>query len=131
MTPSLKLFVWTTLFTWVVILLASLCRAKAWTPRGMALAMGNRDDLPTASKAAARLGRAAANTVENFILFAVLVLVAHAAGADQARVTLGATVFFWARVAYVFVYWAGVPMVRTLVWSAGIVGLAIIVSALV
>lgn len=131
MTPALKTLVWMTLFTWAVIMMASLCRARAWTPRGMGLAMGNRDDMPMTSQATSRLSRAAANTIENYLLFAVLVLVAHAAGADQARVALGATVFFWARVAYVFVYWAGIPLVRTGVWGVAICGLGIIVSALI
>ena len=42
----------------------------------------------------------------------------------------GATLFFWSRVLYVPVYYAGVVYLRTLVWLASIVGLAMMVLAL-
>ncbi|MEK8034426.1 MAPEG family protein [Ideonella sp. DXS29W] len=130
MTPSLTLLVWMTVFTWVVLMLASLSRARAWTPRGMSLALGNRADMPEPSPAAARLDRAARNTLENFLLFAALVLAAHAAQVQHPHVTLGAQVFAVSRVAFVAVYWAGIPYLRTLVWGAGVAGMGLIAGTM-
>ena len=130
MTKPLTLLVGMTLFTWIVLMLASLAKARAWTPRGMLLAFGNRADMPEPSPAAARLDRAARNTLENFLLFAALVLVAHAAQVDTPQVTLGAQLFAWSRVAFVLVYWAGIPSLRTAVWSVGVAGTGLIAVAL-
>lgn len=128
MTAALHLLAWMAVFTWVVLMLASLSRAKAWTPRGMLLALGNRADMPEPSPAAARLDRASRNTLENFLLFAALVLAAHAAGISSPQVTLGAQLFAWSRVAFVVIYWAGIPYLRTLAWGVGVVGLGLIAA---
>lgn len=97
----------------------------------MAIAMGNRDNLPAATPFAARADRAARNTVEGFILFAAIALTAHAAGVASPRVEMGAHIFFWSRVLYLPIYYAGIAYVRTAVWTAGVFGLAMMVSALV
>jgi uncharacterized MAPEG superfamily protein len=44
---------------------------------------------------------------------------------------LGAEVFFWSRVLYLPVYYAGIAYLRTLVWLASVIGLAMMISALV
>jgi uncharacterized MAPEG superfamily protein len=38
-------------------------------------------------------------------------------------------VFFWARVVYLPVYWAGITYLRSLVWAIGIAGLAMMLKA--
>jgi uncharacterized MAPEG superfamily protein len=43
------------------------------------IAFRNRDDLPEAPPPSGRVERTARNTAENFVLFAVIALVAHAA----------------------------------------------------
>jgi uncharacterized MAPEG superfamily protein len=128
MTAPLHLLACMAVFTWVVLMLASLSRAQAWTPRGMVLALGNRADMPEPSPAAARLDRASRNTLENFLLFAALVLAAHAAGITSPEVTLGAQLFAWSRVAFVVIYWAGIPYLRTLAWAVGVIGLGLIAA---
>ena len=130
MTAPLHLLVCMAVFTWIVLMLASLSRAKAWTPRGMLLALGNRADMPEPSAPAARLDRASRNTLENFLLFAALVLAAHAAGTSSSQVTLGAQLFVWSRVAFVVIYWAGIPYLRTLAWGIGVAGLGLIAAAM-
>ncbi|HEX5682570.1 MAG TPA: MAPEG family protein [Ideonella sp.] len=130
MTVPLQLLVCMTVFTWVVLMLASLAKARAWTPRGMLLAFGNRADMPEPSAAAARLDRAARNTLENFLLFAALVLAADAAHVDTPLVTLGAQLFAGSRIAFVLVYWAGIPYLRTAVWTVGVVGMGLIAAAM-
>jgi uncharacterized MAPEG superfamily protein len=117
--------------TWLSLLAASLIRAKGWTMQGMSFAMGNRENPPDATALAGRADRTAKNNLENFILFAVLALVAHVANADPTRVALGAEIFFWSRLAFIVTYYAGIPYLRTLVWTAGSAGLVIMASALV
>jgi uncharacterized MAPEG superfamily protein len=43
---------------------------------------------------------------------------------------LGATIFFWARLAHAVIYLAGVPWVRTLAWTVSAIGLVMIASQL-
>ncbi len=118
------------LLTWIMVLTAGGLRAMGAGKDAMAVAAGNRDNMPPPSPLSGRADRAAKNMLENMLLFAVLVLAAHIAGVLGPRVALGAQVFFWARLVYWFVYLAGIPYLRTVVWTVGTVGLAIIFSAL-
>jgi uncharacterized MAPEG superfamily protein len=43
----------------------------------------------------------------------------------------GAQLYFWARVAYVPLYVAGVPLIRSLVWNVGTIGIMLLIVALV
>ncbi len=95
----------------------------------MMLALGNREKIPEPTPLAGRALRTAQNTLENFVLFAAIALVAHAAGADGPKVEAGAQIFFWARVLYVPVYYAGIAYLRTGLWVVSIVGLAMMLSA--
>lgn len=130
MNRLLTLVVLSALLTWLTVLVASLIRAKAWTPGGMMVAFGNRADLPEATGLAGRAERTARNTLENFVFFAAIALVAQASGNTSPQITQGAELFFWARVVYIPVYYAGIAFVRTGVWFAGIVGMAMMVLAL-
>ena len=131
MPKLLSLVVCMTLLTWLTVLVASLIRAQAWTPKGLMLAFGNRDNLPEATPLAARAQRAAANSLENLVFFAALALAAQAADAANERVLLGAQVFLWARVIYLAVYVLGIPFVRTGVWAVSIVGLGLMLAGMV
>lgn len=130
MTSSLTLVIYMAIITWALLLLASVIRAKGWTPAGMMIAFGNRENLPDADAFAGRAERTARNTLENFVLFAAIALVAHAAGASSSKVAMGAQIFFWARVLYIPVYYAGIVYVRTAVWMVSIAGLAMMISAM-
>ena len=130
MNTALGLLAATALVTWLSLLVASLIRASAWTPQGMKLAFGNRDDLPPATPLAGRAQRCAANTLENFVLFAALVLAAQLKGADAGQVLLGAKLFFWARLAYIPVYYAGIAYLRTGVWLVGVAGMGLVLLTL-
>lgn len=63
------------------------------------------------------------------VLFVALLVAAHLANADQDRIDLGARTFFYARVAYVAVYLAGITHLRTAIWIVSLVGLGIIAAA--
>ena len=131
MTHLLTLIIYTALLTFVAILGASLIRAKGWTVPGMVIAMGNRDNVPAPNAFAARADRAAKNTIEGFILFTAIALVAHASGIASPRIEQGAELFFWSRVLYLPIYYVGIPYIRTVVWAAGMFGLAMMVSVMV
>jgi uncharacterized MAPEG superfamily protein len=130
MNPLLQLVLYMALLTWACVMAASLLRSRSWTAAGMTLALGNRETMPPATGLAGRAERTARNTVDNFVLFAAIALVAQAAGVLTPRVLTGAQLFFWARVVYVPVYWAGIPLLRTGVWAASIAGLVMMLSAL-
>jgi uncharacterized MAPEG superfamily protein len=58
--------------------------------------------------------KAHANAVENLVVFAALVLAAHAAGISNS-VTAGAcVVYFWSRLIHVLAFTFAIPWVRTL-----------------
>ena len=79
---------------------------------------------------AGRLGRALGNFGETFPLFVAVVLVAHVTDTHDALTEWGARLYFWGRVAYVLLYAAGVPLMRSLVWNVATIGNLSIVAAL-
>jgi len=129
MNSSLNLVVYAALLTWVTIIFAALIRVRGWTPQGVILMLGNRDNLPSATPFAGRAERAAKNTLANFVLFGVLVIVAEMIAVNVRLVGTGAVLFFWARVAYVPIYLIGIPYLRTIAWLVGTIGLGIIAAA--
>ena len=93
-----------------------------WTRWPVTAVLGNRDDPPPLPPWAERARRAQRNMLENFPHFAVLVLVANAAGVTNEQTALGATLFFWARLVHAVVYITGVWQLRALAYFAGIAG---------
>ena len=96
----------------------------------MKVGLSNRDNLPEPTPLGGRAVRAATNTLENFVLFVALALTAHAAGLDN-EAMLGAQIFFWARVVYLPVYWAGITYLRSMIWGVGIAGLAMMLFVII
>lgn len=93
MTTTLTLVIYMAILAFLTSLVASLIRVKGWTFPGTRLALGNRDNLPEATPFAGRAERTARNTFENFVVFAAIALVAHAAGATSPKVATGAEIF--------------------------------------
>jgi uncharacterized MAPEG superfamily protein len=92
------------------------------TPGGMEWGIGNRAEPLKLPEWAARAKRAHLNLVENLAPFAILVLGAQVSGKANGMTALGAEIFFWARVAHVAVYTAGITGVRTAVFFIGTAG---------
>lgn len=97
---------------------------------GVAWGAGNRDEAPKAAPWVERAKRATANMQENMMIFAPLVLLVHVAGQADSLSANGAAVFVGARVVYTLVYLAGVPYLRTAIWSVSIAGMAMIAASL-
>jgi uncharacterized MAPEG superfamily protein len=68
---------------------------------------------------ATRLMFAHQNSVENLVVFAVLILVLNESDYSTATTEAAAAVFFWSRLVYVVVYTLGIPVLRTLAFLAG------------
>jgi uncharacterized MAPEG superfamily protein len=99
-------------------------------PGGFAWAFGNRDTTLPVAPWVERAVRAHQNLTENIALFAILVIVAHLAGKANEAVAMGATTFFFARVAHILFYTAGLIYWRTLAYFAGVAGEVIILVQL-
>ncbi|HVN26862.1 MAG TPA: MAPEG family protein [Candidatus Binataceae bacterium] len=129
MTTDLWMLVWTAVLALGLpfIYLAGLAR----TSGGMAWGLSNRaEPLAGVPEWAARTQRAHLNLLQNLAPFAVLVLVAQISGKADATTALGATIFFWARVAHAAVYIAGIKYLRTLVFAIATVGAVLILGQL-
>jgi uncharacterized MAPEG superfamily protein len=129
MTTDLWMLVWTALLALGLpfIYLAGLTQA----PGGAAWSLGNRaEPLAGIREWAARAQRAHLNLLQNLAPFAILVLVAQVSGKANATTALGATIFFWARVAHAAVYIAGIKYLRTLVFAFATFGAVLILAQL-
>ena len=127
MKPELALLVWAVLLTFVQMLVAVM---GAIVQVGLPALAANREGLAPCTGWAGRAARAHHNMLENLVLFAAVVLVAVVAGRTNSVTLLGAQIFFWARLVYAVVYWAGIPWLRTSVWLVSVVGLVLIFSQL-
>ena len=123
MKPEFTLLIWAVLLTVVQAVVAA---QGAAFQVGLSTLAGNREGMPELRGWAGRASRAHRNMLENLVLFAALVLVAVVAGKTNSATLLGAQLFFWARVAYAIVYCAGIPWLRTGIWTVSVVGMAII-----
>lgn len=59
------------------------------------------------------------NAVENLVVFAPLILIAHTSGLTGPAITTAAAVYFWARLVHAIAYTLEVPGLRTLAFLAG------------
>jgi len=123
MTLELKYLVYVTVLTGVLWIPYVLNRLAV---RGISDTVGYPENPKPLAKWAQRLQAAHANSVENLVVFAALVLVAHAVGVSNESTAFACCLYFWARVAYTFVYTLSLPWLRTLTWTAGFVGQAIL-----
>ena len=77
-----------------------------------------RDEaLPEPNPVAGRLMRAQANFQETFPIAIVALMGVVIAGKTSQWTAFGGWIWLGARVVYLPLYWAGVPVVRTIVWS--------------
>ena len=129
MTALLELTVYFTVWTLITVVVGAAIRNQEWTREGRDIGLGNRDNLKEATPMCGRAERAAKNSIEAAVFFVPLALIANAAGLD-AEVMLGAQVAFWARIAYVPIYIAGIKYLRSLVWIGGAVGYGMMVAAM-
>ena len=111
--------------------LTAILTASLWIPYVIAQALTNGPPkpqnyldptprpLPPWGK---RADRVYVNAVETFAPFAALVIAAHLAGKADAT-AFWAVCYFWLRLAHAAVYLAGIPYVRTLIFTLSYVAI--------
>ncbi|MDA8672365.1 MAPEG family protein [Gammaproteobacteria bacterium] len=115
-TTELSYLTWTTIIT-----------ALMWMPyvlnliavRGLVAAVSYPVDPKPLAPWAARMKQAHANAIENLVVFATLVLVAHISGVNNEVTAIACAVYFWARVVHFVVLGFGIPWIRTLSFVTG------------
>ncbi|UYB53711.1 MAPEG family protein [Xanthomonas sp. AM6] len=128
MSIEIRMLAWAILLGIVQVLLAA---AFVTAQRGMKWNASARDaPQPPPAGVAGRLDRAARNFLETFPFFAAAALAVVAMDRSNASTALAAQAYFWARVAYVPLYAAGVPYVRSLVWVVSLWAILQLVWAL-
>ena len=120
MSVELTMLVYSTLLFLLIILVQAVL---AISQNGLMAQAGNRDNLPEPTILRQRLQRLTGNMQENLILFAIGVLVANGAGISNDTTVLGASIFFYARVAHAIIYAFGWPVVRPIFYFAGLYGI--------
>jgi uncharacterized MAPEG superfamily protein len=123
MSTALMYLAWTAVITVLMWIPYTLQLIQG---QGMMAAVGNRDNIKPMAAWAERCKRAHLNAVENLVVFAALVLVAQASGHTSAVIGTAAMIYFWARVLHYIVYAAGLPWLRTIVWTIGWICLLVI-----
>ncbi len=95
--------------------------------------LGPRDKLPASgvSQLHARARRAQANFTEGMVMFIPLVMITVYSAQTTPMSALGATLFFYGRLAFAPLYWFGVPVLRTVAWAVSIVGILLLLVGLI
>jgi uncharacterized MAPEG superfamily protein len=128
MTPELTYLVWSAALMFVLVLVAV---SGATLQVGLPTLADSRENMPKLGGWVGRAQRAHLNLLENIVLFAILVLVAHVARRTNAMTLLGAQLFFWGRIAHAVFYIAGISWLRTLAWAVSVAGMVLIFLQLV
>ena len=102
---------------------ASLQRGYRWS------ASARDEPVEPLRGVAGRLDRALKNFFETFPLFAAAVLLDNAVDRHNALTEWGTQLYFWGRVAYLPLYAAGIPLVRSLVWNVAAFGIMLCLVA--
>ena len=128
MTTELTMLAWTLVLALVQIFLTAALRTKE---TGLSFNMSARDGAaPPPRPLTARMQRAQANLFETLPLFVAAVLIAQVAGRHSSQTVLGCELYLAARVLYVPLYAAGVPVLRTLVFGVSVWGLIMLLKAI-
>ena len=128
MSTELTLLAWTLVLALFQILLASTLRTRE---TGAEYNAGPRDGAaPPPRPVTARLQLAQANLFETLPLFAAAVLIAHVSNNEGDLTLWGSWMYLVARIVYVPLYAAGIPLVRSLVWLVSLAGLVMILAAI-
>jgi uncharacterized MAPEG superfamily protein len=115
---------------WSVVLgLVQLVIATSLTVKdvGLPYATSPRDvPAPGVAVVTGRFLRSFHNFRETFVYFAVAVLLVTLLNKTSASTALGAQLYFWARLVYVPVYAAGIPLLRTAIWALSLARLVMV-----
>jgi len=124
MAIELTILAWAMVLLLVHIFAAAQVKTKQY---GTTWNMGARDEnLPPISPLGGRLSRAQANFMETLPIAIVALIGVVVAGHTSDMTALGAWIWLGARTAYLPIYALGIPMIRTLVFLASLVGIGMV-----
>lgn len=124
MAVELKILALGSLLLFIYIFTATRFKTRQY---GREWNVGARDEaLPAPSPMSGRAMRAQANFLETFPIAIVALLGVVIAERTSGTTALGGWIWLGARLVYLPLYLAGVPVVRTIVWTIGMVGLAMV-----
>lgn len=115
----------------VLLLVQVVAQAAAASDLGPTYLLGNRDTpRESNSLVSRRLLRALRNMLETYPVFIALTVALIVTGKTGGIAATGAWLWLIARVAYVIVYAVGIPVLRTLIWAASLIGLIMMIVRL-
>lgn len=117
LSPELKYVALSAAFTgliWVPIILNRLREMGIWK----ALSNPEPDVRPHANWAY-RMAHAHRNAIENLVVFAPLAVSVHVLGVGDTLTATAAAAFFASRLAHMFIYAFGIPLLRTIAFLVG------------
>lgn len=124
MAIELTILAWAMVLLLVHIFAAAQVKTKQY---GTTWNMGARDEnLPPISPLGGRLSRAQANFMETLPIAIVALIGVVVAGRTSDMTALGAWTWLGARTAYLPIYALGIPMIRTLIFLASLVGIGMV-----
>lgn len=98
---------------------------------GLSTTAGNQHNITAWTGWNDRLNRAIDNLKEAIIIFMPLSIAVQVLDLSNETTALGAQIFVAARIVHAIVYTLGVPWIRTVAWTAGVVGIIFVASPLV
>ena len=126
---ELKILAWSCVLLLVHIFAAGHFKTKQYGPKWN---MGARDEtLPPLEPVAGRLARAQANFLETYPIAIVALLGVVLAERTSDLTAIGGWMWLGARIVYLPLYAFGVPVIRTLVYMVGLIGLVLVLQALI
>jgi len=124
MTTELVVLAWGCILGLVHIFAAVRVKTRQY---GTAWNMGARDEaLPPPKPLVGRLARAQANYFETFPIVAAAILIVYTAGVHDRLTALGAIIWLIARIVYLPIYALGIPIVRTALFIASVIGILMV-----
>ena len=128
LSTELKMLFYSAILGIIQLLIAA---SLATSQRGVKWNLSPRDEKqPELTGVAGRMDRAFKNFMETFPFFIAAILIVQITQMQSSASTYGAMIYFWARLIYVPLYAAGIPVVRTLVWSLAFIGIIMVMTAL-
>ena len=123
--------IWVLGWSAVLLIVQVVIQATAAGDLGVTYLLSARDEQrESKSILAGRLDRALKNLLETYPAFIAIVVALVVTNKTGGLAATGAWLWLAARVVYVLLYAAGIPVVRTLVWLASIVGLVLMLIGL-
>lgn len=128
MNTELTILGYTLLLGIVQLLMAAQASTSEY---GIAWNLSPRDEKkPELKGVKGRIERSFKNFQETFPFFVAAVVLVTVSNQSSPITSLGAQIYFGARLVYIPLYIAGIPVVRSLVWLSSLIGIGMMLTAL-